>query len=81
MNDTPPCATWWGVLLELFFQTFFIQEKIVNIHGENTVFIVISWDDVFGNNNFFEGVVNFLALHGFRLENKIITKTRACLIL
>ena len=42
----------------LFFKTIRIEKEIVNIDCKNSIFIIIRLNDIFGNNDFLERVVN-----------------------
>ena len=44
---------------KLLLQASGIQQKIINIHSQNPIFIIIRSNDILGNDNLFEGIINF----------------------
>ena len=42
----------------LFFKNLRIKEEVINVHSQNTILIVVRLNDVFGNNNFLERIIN-----------------------
>lgn len=42
----------------LFFKAFRIKQKIIDVHGQDTIFIIMRRHDVLGNNDFLERIIN-----------------------
>lgn len=63
------------IVIPLFFKTRRIKQKIIDIYGQDAVFIVMRRNDIFGNNDFLERIVN-LPVSICQSKRNILPKTR-----
>ena len=42
----------------LFFKNLRIKKEVINVHSQNTILIVVQLNDIFGNNDFLERIIN-----------------------
>ena len=61
----------------LFFKNLRIKEEVINVHSQNTILIVVWLNDVFGNNDFLERIVNLPEWSGF-LRALCLIRQRIC---
>ena len=65
------------IVIPLFFKTRRIKQKIIDIYGQDAVFIVMRRNDIFGNNDFLERIVNLPEWSGF-LRALCLIRQRIC---
>ena len=47
-----------GAFVFLFFKTSRVKQEVVDFYGHNTVFIILWLNNILGNDNFLEGIIN-----------------------
>ena len=40
------------------FQTFWVQQKIIDVQGQDTILIIVGGHDVFGDHDFLERIID-----------------------
>ena len=48
----------WGAFAFLFFKTSWVKQEVVDVYGQNTVFIIVRLHNVFGDDYLLERIIN-----------------------